>query len=250
MGQKARRQATADWAAECKLKKTNWWGAPLPAGAAAIVSGLDAGRDLLPAAPGLAAASNVSGQSLTKGANISLINNASVARQSKHMKGIPTALLATAKPLSGAEIKARRRLVLRATTSSNDSGFESQWASSPDQPLMPLVAELELSGSGHRPHSMAKALLGIAPDGPLCNWAEAEDAFTACIARRVHKAEIDSQPQASEALKREKERLEKVPVWDLHNPVSWGKVSADARRSGEKAFIGDIMSLVLSLIHI
>ena len=91
---------------------------------------------------------------------------------------------------------------------------------------------------------MAKALLGIAPDGPLCHWAEAKDAFTACIARRVLKAEIDNQPKARDALRREKERLEKVPVWDLHNPVSWSKVSADARRSGEKAFIGDIMPLV------
>ena len=96
---------------------------------------------------------------------------------------------------------------------------------------MPLVADLQL----HRPHSMGTALLGIAPDGPLCNWAEAEEEFAACIARRVRQAEINEQPKAREALSKEKERLERVPVWDLHNPVSWSKVSAQARANGTKA---------------
>ena len=113
---------------------------------------------------------------------------------------------------------------------------------------MPILAELELlkGGPGHRPHSMA--LLGIAPGGdPLCNWAQAEEAFEtaeALIARRVHKPEIDAKPAAREALAKEKARLEAVPVWDLHNPVSWSATSAKARSSGTKAYIGDIMPLV------
>ena len=113
----------------------------------------------------------------------------------------PPALLCTSRPLSAAEAKARRKLVLRATIKNDDdTSFESQWAAAPEQPLMPLLADLELSGlGGHRPHSTA--LLGIAPEGPLCNWAEAEESFTACIARRVYKAEIDAKPDAQAALR-------------------------------------------------
>ena len=33
---KKRKKATADWAAECKLKGTDWWGKPLPSGTAAV----------------------------------------------------------------------------------------------------------------------------------------------------------------------------------------------------------------------
>ena len=78
---------------------------------------------------------------------------------------------------------------------------------------MPLVgAELERELlNGHRPHNMS--LLGIAPEGPLCSWASAGEEFTACIARRVKQAEINEQPAAREALKKERLRLEKVPVW-------------------------------------
>ena len=133
-------------------------------------------------------------------------------------------------------------MVLRATIKDSSTSFEQQWAGSPAQPLMPLMATLELSA--HRPHCMGNALVGLAPYGPLCHWAEAEEQFQACIARRVHQAEINDQPKAREALLKEKERLEKVPVWDLDNPVSWSEVSAKARANGTKAFIGDIMPLV------
>ena len=91
---------------------------------------------------------------------------------------------------------------------------------------------------------MGTSLLGIAPEGPLCNWADAEDSFAACIARRVKQAEIDAKPDAQQALQKERDRLQAVPVWDLANPVSWREVSAKARAEGTKAFIGDIMPLV------
>ena len=100
---------------------------------------------------------------------------------------------------------------------------------------MPLLAaefERELLNS-HRPHNMS--LLGIAPEGPLCTWASAEEELTACIARCVRQNEINEQPAAREALNKERSRLEKVPVWDLHNPVSWKEVSAKARSNGTKA---------------
>ena len=107
--------------------------------------------------------------------------------------------------------------MLRATrTEGIEEGctYEEQWASHPGQPLMPLLsADCELQS--HRPHAMGTSLLGIAPSGPLCQWAEAEEQFAACIARRVYKAEIDAEPAAQEALLKERTRLEQVPVWDI-----------------------------------
>ena len=108
---------------------------------------------------------------------------------------------------------------------------------------MPVLEEFERE-LVHRPKCMGTALLGIAPDGPLCQWAEAEEQFHACIARRVYQKEISEKPKAQEALQKERTRLEAIPVWDLNNPVSWAEVSAEARRNNKKAYIGDIMPLV------
>ena len=157
---------------------------------------------------------------------------------------IPPALVCTSLPrATKREAKAVRNLVLRARRVESASDFEKEWGVSPQQPLMPLVAEFERE-LVHRPKHMGAALLGLAPDGPLCNWAEAEEELTACIARRVYKKEIDAEPCAQAALQKERERLEAVPVWDLHNPVSWKEVSAEAIRNNTKAYIGDIMPLV------
>ena len=76
---------------------------------------------------------------------------------------------------------------------------------------MPIIAERDRELI-HRPKHMGSSLLGISPDGPLCHWAEAEEQFAACIARRVYKKEIDAQPKAREALQKERDRLEQVLV--------------------------------------
>ena len=155
---------------------------------------------------------------------------------------IPSALLATSKPLSWREVRARQKLVLKAKVQNKEDGlvdsYEEAFAATPLQPLMPLVADLQL----HRPKIASAALLGISADGPLCTWADAED--FALIARRVHKGEIEAQPEAQKALNIEKEKLERVPVWDWRHPVSWRQVSAEAQKVGTKAYIGDIMPLV------
>ena len=193
----------------------------------------------------------------SSGTSIAAVKESSEARvcaeaSSRLQRKVPTALLCTERPPSIAEAKARRAMVLRAVRKDNDTSFEQQWVGNPAQPLMPLIAEGVLEG--HRPHTMGNSLLGLAPEGPLCNWDlaeqfaktqnEADEHWTALIARRVPNWEIQGSDKAKEALSKERLRLEKVPVWDLQHPVSWREVSAKARSLGTKAFIGDIMPLV------
>ena len=82
--------------------------------------------------------------------------------------------------------------MLRAVRTEGSTDFEQDYVNNPEQPLMPLAEEFERELI-HRP-KLGVSLLGLAPDGPLCNWAEAEEEFTACIARRVYKKEIGAEP--------------------------------------------------------
>ena len=168
-----------------------------PAGADAGVSQTNDSRDVMTTACGRSTNNNNQTSTALAGAK-------------KGKVTAPSALLCTERPLSIAEAKARRKLVLRATKSDNSTSFEEQWSAHPGQPLMPLIAELDLAG--HRPHCSGPSLLGIAPEGPLCNWADDDDALLACMARRVKAAEIQAKPAAQEALKKERVRLERVPV--------------------------------------
>ena len=80
--------------------------------------------------------------------------------------------------------------------------------------------------SGHRPHVV----------GARLPW-------NACVARSVGKREIETNPKAQAALKKEWDRLRAIKCWDESVVREWTDVAREAKQSQSKAHIGRIFAV-------
>ena len=100
---------------------------------------------------------------------------------------------------------------------------------------MPVTSDVQQ----HRP-KLGPHLTGLCPDGPLVLNSDPQ-----LIARKVGKKERESKPAAQAAVEKERKRLEAVPVWDTTQVYSWSALAANARKTGKRVLVGDLMQLCL-----
>ena len=67
--------------------------------------------------------------------------------------------------------------------------------------------------------------------------------LAACVARPVGKREIEAEPKAQEAVRKEWDRLWKKEVWDASTVREWTDVAAEARRDGREIHMGRLFGI-------
>jgi hypothetical protein len=67
--------------------------------------------------------------------------------------------------------------------------------------------------------------------------------LNACVARPVGAKEVARTPKAQAALKVEWQRLKDMVCWDETKVREWAQVSAESKRSGQKAHVGRVFAI-------